>query len=498
MRRAVVAIALLLTSTGAAAQTPASPARFSVARQLIAAGMAKDSAPGLAIAVARGDSILWEEGFGWADLEQRIPVTVNTPFYLASVTKTITATALMILRERGRLDLDRPANDYLGTAKLWSPRWNPAEATVRRLVTHTGGLTTFDLHCPTSAAGCPFPSIDELIRRYGVLVRPPGEAFDYSNLGYDVLGAVAAHAAGKELGAFMHDDIFAPLGMTHSSFGVDTTASPAAAAIYFWVRGRVPHPREKLAGSTAYASVHDLLRFGQMHAKVRVPGARAILSDAAIDTMQLSAVPAGGKQRYALGWWVDDDRFGYRSLLAQGGTPGASTWLRIVPSERTVVVVLSNKGVSFAGDVVDAAIGELLPSYAAAMQTANAQQAMSRPAAAPQAALDTSLTGEWSGEVITESGEVKMDLTVSDSGAARATFSSRAGDSPGRARRRPADFVLNITGDLTTADSTRGQRMSFYLRPGTGVMNGTVTLGVPPTLGLEGRVSYWVELRRRR
>jgi hypothetical protein len=66
------------------------------------AGLARDSAPGLAIAVARGDSILWEEGFGWAD--QAHPITVNTPFYL-SVTKTITATALMVLREQGRLGL---------------------------------------------------------------------------------------------------------------------------------------------------------------------------------------------------------------------------------------------------------------------------------------------------------------------------------------------------------------------------------------------------------
>jgi CubicO group peptidase (beta-lactamase class C family) len=497
MRRGLMAIAMLLTSTDVVSQAPNSQTtRFSVARKLIQDGLVKDSAPGLAIAVARGDSILWEEGLGWADPEKHIPVTVNTPFYLASTTKTITATALMILRERDRLDLDRPANDYLGAAKLWSPRWNAADATVRRLATHRSGLTTFDLGCPTGTGKCPFPSMDELIRRYGVLTRPPGEAFDYSNLGYDILGEVVAHAAGKDLGAFMRDEIFKPLGMTHSTLGVDSTATPAPAVPYYWVRGRAPHPLQTLAASTGYSSVHDLVRFGQMHVKVRPPGARAILSDAAIDTMQLSVVPAGSQRSYGIGWWVED-RFGYRSLLAQGGTPGSSTWLRIIPSERVVVVVLANKGVSFASNVVDAAIAELLPRYAALLQSTQQAPATSAPVPAAQG-LDTSFVGAWTGVVLTESGEVKMQLTVRDSGAVRATFSSRPGESPGRARFSSGLFRLTITGDLTTADSTHEARIFFYLRPGNGVMNGAVTQGMSAASGLEGRVSYWVELRRPR
>ena len=500
MHRGVIAVALLLTSIGAVAQTPTPQAtRFAAARRLIDDGLARDSAPGLAIAVARGDSILWEEGFGRADPERHIPVTVNTPFYLASMTKTITATALMILRERGRLDLDRAANDYLGAAKLWSPRWNAADATVRHLATHRSGLTTFDLHCPTFTPDCPFPSIDELIRRYGVLTRAPGEAFDYSNLGYDVLGEVVARAAGRDLRAFMRDEIFKPLGMTHSTLGVDTNASPKPAVAYAWVRGRVPHPLQILAGSTGYASVHDMLRFGQMHVKVRPPGARRILSDATIDTMQRSTVPAGS-QRYGIGWWVDEDRYGYRSLLSQGGTPAAQTWLRIIPSERVVVVVLANKGVTFASDVVDAAIAEVLPQYAAAMKATTQPAQASGAQAPPVALLDTSFVGAWSGEVLTETGEVKMQITVSDSGAVRATYSSRGEESPGRARyvASSGSFRLNITGDLDTADSTQGQRLFFYLRPSKGTLSGAVTMGVRRGSPFEGRVSYWVELRRPR
>ncbi len=499
MRQGLIAIALLLTFIGAVPTAGHSQTtRFNAVRRLIQDGLARDSAPGLAIAVARGDSILWEEGFGWADPEKHIPVTLNTPFYLASVTKTITATALMVLRERGQLGLDQPANEYLRTSKLWSPRWNLDSATVRRLATHRAGVTTFDLDCPTDAPACPFPSMDELIRRYGVVSRPPGEYFDYSNLGYDILGEVIASAAGKNLSAFLLDEVFRPLGMTHSTLGVDTNSAPAPAVPYYWVRGRVPHSLRTFAASSGYSSVHDLVRFGQMHAKVRLSRARPILSDAAIDTMQLSDVPATSTQRYGIGWWIDENRFGYRSLLAQGGTGAAAAWLRVIPSERVVVVVLANKGVSFARAVVDAAIADLLPRYAELMNAPQPTQTSAMPAAAP-APLDTSFVGAWRGELLTESGEVKMDLTVSDSGAVRATFSSRPGASPGRARFATRLLRLTITGDLGTADSTRGQRLFFYLRPGAGVMNVAVTLGAGTGAlsGVEGRVSYWVELRRR-
>jgi hypothetical protein len=210
-------------------------------------------------------------------------------------------------------------------------------------------------------------------------------------------------------------------------------------------------------------------------------------------------VTATTAQRYGIGWWIDENRFGYRSVLAQGGTPGGAAWLRVIPSEQVVVVLLANKGVTFASDVVDAAIARLLPRYAAMMNVTRPPQASNASSPAP-APLDSSFTGGWAGEVLSESGEVKMQLTVSESGAVLATLSSRPGQSPGRARFSGRLFRLNITGDLATTDSTHGQRMFFYLRPGDGVMNGAVTVGAGTGVlsGLEGRVSYWVELRRSR
>src|SRR5919197_6611089 len=104
--------------------------RFSAIRELIRTRLVEETLPSLAVAVARDGEILWEEGFGWADRENRIPATEHTMYSLASISKPITATGLMLLQQQGKLDLDRPINEYLGEAKLNVRLGNPADATV--------------------------------------------------------------------------------------------------------------------------------------------------------------------------------------------------------------------------------------------------------------------------------------------------------------------------------------------------------------------------------
>jgi CubicO group peptidase (beta-lactamase class C family) len=171
------------------APNDASKPDFSNVRRFIQEQLVAKSIPSMAVAVARNGTILWEEAFGWADRENRVPATEHTMYYTASVTKSFTETAIMVLHERNKLNLDRPVNDYLGTAKLTSTAFNPADATIRRVATHMAGLTTFN---PTN----PHP-VEEMIRRYGVLFWPPGERYDYSNFGSIVLEEVIARASGQ-------------------------------------------------------------------------------------------------------------------------------------------------------------------------------------------------------------------------------------------------------------------------------------------------------------
>ena len=208
----VALIAGLLTSRPATAQ-------FDDVRRRIRQVLVSDGLPSISVAVARDGEIIWEEGFGWADREKRIPATEHTMYSLASVTKPITATGLMVLVERGLIDLDRPVNEYLGDAKLEGRAGEVSRATVRHLANHTSGLP---IHAQSFYLDEPYrpPPMDETIRRYGILVTAPGERANYSNLGYGILDYVISRVSGRSYADFMREEVFIPLGMTRSSVGI--------------------------------------------------------------------------------------------------------------------------------------------------------------------------------------------------------------------------------------------------------------------------------------
>jgi CubicO group peptidase (beta-lactamase class C family) len=117
---------------------------FDGVREYIHTRMVEDAVPSIAVAVAQDGEILWEEAFGWADREGLVAATPHTMYSLAPISKPITATGLMVLRERGLLELDRSVNDHLGDAKLTARVGSAEDATVRRVANHTSGLP---LHC---------------------------------------------------------------------------------------------------------------------------------------------------------------------------------------------------------------------------------------------------------------------------------------------------------------------------------------------------------------
>jgi len=454
---------------------------FTRVRKFIQEQIVATTVPSVAVAVARRGEILWEEGFGWADRENRVPATEHTMYETASLTKSFTATAIMLLAEQKKLDLDRPANDYLGAARLTSPKWDPAGATVRRLLTHTAGLTSFDDHR--------FPP-GETIRRYGTIFWRPGERFDYSNLGYVTLGEVISHISGKSYADFFRDEVFWPLGMTHASIGTAPGLEKHIAVIYPWESARIDRHEPLTPGANgALCSAHDLVRFGMFHLKAHLADQKAILSDAAIDAMQHSTVTGDGdgdRQRYGLGWWVDEDRYGYRSVLGEGGWSGAAATLRLIPSEGIAVAVLANRGAALTETVADQILSTLLPSYGE-RQAKDSGRQKPRP---PDPPLPAALTGKWTGRVQTYQGS--HDLTLS--------FVA------------PGDVHVRLGSQLETLLSGvryDGRELSGRMSgdPGTGELNGDVKLSLAleggllygaadTTLRSGGRLCYWVELRK--
>ena len=365
----------VLTLLLVALASPAWADDFDSVRAKIKTLLLEQNVPSLAVAVAKDGKVLWEEGFGWADREKQVRATQHTMYSLASISKPITATGLMVLVERGEVDLDRRANAYLRDAKITSPIGPTRDATIRRLANHTSGLP---LHYQFFYEDEPHlrPPMPESIRRYGVLMRPPGERFQYANFGYGVLDHVISQVAARSYADFMRQEVFLPLGMTHSSIDIAPGLEQYAAVRYAADQTPLPfydfdHP----GASAVFASAHDLVRFGMFHLKQKSDDQRAIISDESIDEMQKPTADAGSGRHYGVGWFIAPDEHGYATVSHTGGMGGVRTRLCLVPSEGIAVAVLCNTSSSAPLRMTEEILATMLPKYGEELRKETGTQA---------------------------------------------------------------------------------------------------------------------------
>ena len=207
------------------------PEELALVRAAIEQRVERGTAPSIVVGVGRSGEVLWQEGFGWADETGEIAATPATPYPVASLTKSITATAALVLAERGRLDLDAPVVDYLGEGTLRIYTGTPDGVTLRRLLRHTAGIPHGWVIRPLTDADETSTSGPEALR-YAIVAHPPGE-FLYSNFGYGVAEAVIEAVSGESYGQFLKKTVFDPLGM-HDG-GPVATREIATRSVNSWV-----------------------------------------------------------------------------------------------------------------------------------------------------------------------------------------------------------------------------------------------------------------------
>jgi CubicO group peptidase (beta-lactamase class C family) len=473
---------------------------FGGVRELIQQRLVEQSVPSLAVAVARDGEILWEEGFGWADREERVPATEHTLYSLASISKPVTATGLMVLVEQGKLELDQPANEYLGAAKLTAWVGDAADATVRRVANHTSGLP---LHWHFFYEDEPYrrPPMDETIRRYGNLVTPPGERHQYSNLGYGVLDHIIARLSAKSYLEFMRQEVFLPLGMTHASVDIGPGLERHAAARYgsdglpiaFY---EFDHP----GGSAVYCSAHDLVRFGMFHLKAHLSDQKPILSDTALDGMQEGTAECGGSSRYGVGWMINDDRRGYRMVSHGGGMGGVATTLELIPSERMAVVALANGNTDLPWVAAEEIWSTLLPEYArkrAEQQAKEAEEKEKTPEPKAAFAPPSELVGTWSGTLRTYEQDVPLTLEFRESGDVHAKLGEQLKTLLNDVELKDGRLTGKLFGDMGTSDTERlPHHLHASLRLRGDALNGALIAISQPRPRSGFALSHWVELRK--
>ncbi|MCZ0933588.1 MAG: serine hydrolase [Gemmatimonadetes bacterium] len=504
---------LLLVACGPGAaevRGQSAPDFSSVGEEIRRALVAWDQ-PSMAVAVARGGEVVWAEGFGWADRERRIPATEHTMYSLASISKPITATGLMILVERGLVDLDAPANDYLGPAKIDGRAWDAAGATVRRVASHTAGLP---LHYQFFYEDEPYrrPHMDETIRRYANLVTAPDERWNYSNLGYGILDYIIERISGQAYMDFMRDEVFRPLGLTRTSVDVGPGLEDFTATRYATDQSPIAfydfdHP----GGSAVFSSAHDLVRFGMFHLGRDLPEQRRIISDASIEAMRQPIRENAPTDAYGLGWVMRDLPGGLRLQRHGGGMGGVRTELAIAPEENAAVVVLSNSATPLTGYISNLLWHTLFPDAVPKPTRPEVPDPHrleregileeSGDGAAPliDFAPMPEVAGDWVGEVDTHLGPHRLALAIDEGGRVHVQLGDDLWTLLNNARFDGEYLRGGFRGDIGTEDANRTDYvLSVELRLRGDVLNGSVMAITLPNVRLGNALTHWAELRRRR
>ena len=409
---ALAAWLILIVPAVVTAQLPAKvDPRFDAARAVIRQVMEEKGIPSVAVAVAKDGKIVWEEGFGWADREKMMPATPNTMYSLASISKPFTATGLMRLVEQGKVELDKPANEYLGLGQIRGLAGDASGATIRRILSHTAGLPH---HVQFFYLNEPYrpPSMEETIARYGIVVYPPGQEYEYSNLGFGIVDHIITRVSGQDFADYMRKEVFAPLGLTHTSVDIGPGLEAYVAQRYdAQLRPIQVYTFDHVGASAIYSSAHDLVRFGMFHLKDHLADQQAILKDSTIDQMHQEVISIHSSLGYALGWFTNSNDHGYRFVGHTGAMPGVSTMLALFPSENFVAVVLTNSEAD-SSKIRKAVLGSMLPKYAEA-----APHDSSDATTKPEPFMPPSqLLGKWVGTVQTWQGKIPFSMTFQPDG----------------------------------------------------------------------------------
>jgi CubicO group peptidase (beta-lactamase class C family) len=323
-------------------------AKRTAIENVISKFMSANSVPGIAAAAVVNGEEVWSEGFGMADLENSVPVTQQTLFRLASISKPITATAAMHLWEQGKMDIEAPIQKY---CPAFPEKGSPI--TTRQLMAHLGGIRHYkpdpkeDLEVNNTkhfddpiAGGIQFFANDPLVDE-------PGTKFHYSTQGFTLVGCAIEGASGKKYVDYVHDNIFVPAGMTNTRWDDRFSIIPHRTRFYSKAKSGEIQNSEfldssyKIPGGGWLSSADDMASFEV-----------AILADKLVKrstrdamwTPQHGATPEvadEGHSGYGLGWGMGNSA-GVPDVGHGGGQQGTSTFIMLAPKQKAGVVVLIN------------------------------------------------------------------------------------------------------------------------------------------------------------
>ncbi len=348
-------LASLLTGTVAECATAIVPAEWQGLHDRWAAALEEFKVPGMAVAVVKDDQVVFLEAFGIRDPATSAPVAVDSPFYIASSTKSFTAMAVAILVDEGKLQLDEPVQRSLPRAELADPTASKS-MTIRDLLAHRLGIDSDRIATCEAYTGL----IDD-DRYYRLLKRvKPSGRFRYSNLNFTLAGRVIEATSNVPWQQFIADRILAPAGMTHSyCLASKLYADPLAALPIVESGGALQVARTRKTDATMHAaggmgsSAADLARWVRLNLNLGTIDGKRILSEKLAREMQSPQIRITSDQigvetyerdGYGLGWFLGSYR-GHPVVHHFGGYTGARCHVSFIPGQNIgVAAVLNSSG----------------------------------------------------------------------------------------------------------------------------------------------------------
>ena len=325
---------------GAVAQSSPLDPRTQSAVDSLFARYSGDYVPGAAVLVAERGVVRFARGYGMADLEARVPVTPSTSFRLASVTKQMTAMAILTLVEDGRLALDASLSEVLPEGPTYARAVH-----VEHLLTHTSGIRDYESILGRGDG----PQVKDrdvlaLLHSAKSLYFPPGTRWRYSNSAYALLALIVERISGERFARYLARRVFARAGMTAAvahEEGVDTVPNRAYGYSLKgggWRRTDQSRTSAVLGDGGVYASVEELARWSEALDRNAIVGAEMF----ARATTPLP-LPSGEPTHYGFGWFLDTHR-GLKRQRHEGDSIGFRTAIQRYPERGLTVIVLVNRG----------------------------------------------------------------------------------------------------------------------------------------------------------
>jgi len=294
--------------------------------------------PSLVAAVVRDGEVIWETAIGAADLEADRSTTVDTQYRLGSITKTLTASAVMQLRDAGRLDIEEPLTRYVEEA-AHAP-------TIRQLLSHMSGLQRETQEFPWVFGR--FASTEELIETLDQAERvlPPGSRFHYSNLGYSLLGVLVERVSGQAYADYIDEQLLRPLELTRTSFVPDAEAAKGYLVQHHaervWTGDTHSEAGARAAAGALWGTVGDLCRWAAFLAD---PQESILAADTVREMRALQGIADDVNWSWGYGLGLSLQRDGARVLIGHGGgLPGFIAGVLVSPDDRIGAAVLTNSG----------------------------------------------------------------------------------------------------------------------------------------------------------